>query len=127
MIGKTEFKIGGWLAPENTVEAYTLAKECGINSMYLLGGYCGTAAEQKQIEVIHNRLSKNFSRLADFAAICALADLFYSLYGAFYAFLDKNYGWMSLVSVAAGLLLVGMTVKAVSELRESVQTKYMLQ
>ena len=52
MIGKTEFKIGGWLAPENTVEAYTLAKECGINSMYLLGGYCGTAAEQKQIEAI---------------------------------------------------------------------------
>lgn len=52
MVGKTEFKIGGWLAPENTVEAYELAKECGVNSMYLLGEYCGTAVDKKQIEAI---------------------------------------------------------------------------
>ena len=76
---------------------------------------------------MHKQLGKNFLRLSDFAAVCVLADLFASLYGAFYAFLDKNFGWMSLISVACTLLLIGMTVKAVSELREGVQTKYMLQ
>ena len=94
---------------------------------YVLGKEIISDAEQKQIGEIHNRLSKNFSALADFAAVCALADLFHSLYGAFYAFLDKNFGWMSLICIASGLLLVGMTVKAISELREAVQTKYMLQ
>ena len=94
---------------------------------YVLGKEINTEVEQKQIGEVHNRLYKNFAVLADFAAICVLADLFNSLYGAFYAFLDKNFGWMSLISVASGLLLVAMTVKAVSELRESVQTKYMLQ
>ena len=94
---------------------------------YVLGKEINSEVEQKQIIEVQNRLSKNFSRLTDFVAVCVLADLFNSLYGAFYAFLDKNFGWMSLISIATGLLLVGMTVKAVSELREGVQTKYMLQ
>lgn len=94
---------------------------------YVLGKEINSEIEQKQIGEVHKRLYKNFAVLADFAAVCVLADLFNSLYGAFYAFLDKNFGWMSLISVASGLLLVAMTVKAVSELRESVQTKYMLQ
>ena len=94
---------------------------------YVLGKEIHSEAEQKQIGEIHKRLHKNFSVLTDFVAICVLADLFNSLYGAFYAFLDKNFGWMSIISVASGLLLVGMTVRAISELREGVQTKYMLQ
>lgn len=94
---------------------------------YVLGREIHSEVEQNQIAEVHKQLGKNFSRLSDFAAVCVLADLFASLYGAFYAFLDKNFGWMSLISVACTLLLVGMTVKAVSELREGVQTKYMLQ
>ena len=94
---------------------------------YVLGREIHSEVEQNQIAEMHKQLGKNFSRLSDFAAVCVLADLFASLYGAFYAFLDKNFGWMSLISVACTLLLVGMTVKAVSELREGVQTKYMLQ
>ena len=94
---------------------------------YVLGKEINTEGEQTQIEAVQSRLYKNFSILSDFAAICLLADLFNSLYGAFYAFLDKNFGWMSIISVACGLILVGMTIRAVSELREGVQTKYMLQ
>ncbi len=94
---------------------------------YVLGREIQSEVEQNQIGEIHKRLGKNFSRLSDFAAVCVLADLFASLYGAFYAFLDRNFGWMTLISAACGLLLIGMTVKAVSELREGVQTKYMLQ
>lgn len=94
---------------------------------YVLGKEIESEGEKKQILAVQSRLNKNFSFLADFAVICALADTFGSLYGAFYAFLNKNFGWMSLLSIACGLLLVGMTVKAVSELREAVQTKYMLE
>ena len=49
---KKEFMIGGWLAPENTVEAYRLAKGCGINTMYLLGGACKFAGDDEQIDAI---------------------------------------------------------------------------
>ena len=94
---------------------------------YVLGREIHSEVEQNQILEIHKRIGKNFSNLSDFAAVCVLADLCASLYGAFYAFLDKNFGWISLISVACTLLLVGKTVKAVSELREGVQTKYMLQ
>jgi hypothetical protein len=44
--------IGGWLAPKNTVEAYKLAKECGINAMYLLGSDCGFCGDDGQIEAV---------------------------------------------------------------------------
>ena len=94
---------------------------------YVLGREIQSEVEQIQIGEVQKRIGKNFSRLSDFAAVCVLADLFASLYGAFYAFLDRNFGWITLISTACGLLLVGMTVKAVSELREGVQTKYMLQ
>ena len=47
-----QFRIGGWLAPDNTVEAYELAKGCGINTMYLLGEACRFAGFDEQIEAI---------------------------------------------------------------------------
>lgn len=94
---------------------------------YVVGREIESEGEKKQILAVQSNLNKNFFVLIDFAVICALADTFGSLYGAFYAFLNKNFGWMSLLSIACGLLLVGMTVKAVSELREAVQTKYMLE
>ena len=94
---------------------------------YVLGKEINTDGEKKQILAVQERLNKNFAVLADFAIICALADTFASLYGAFYAFLNKNFGWMSLISISCCLLFVGMTVKAVSELKEAVQTKYMLE
>ena len=94
---------------------------------FVLGREIHTDVEKNQIVEVHKQIGKNFSKLADFAAVCVLADLLVSLYGAFYAFLDKNLGWLSVISVACTLLLVGMTIKAVSELREGVQTKYMLQ
>ena len=94
---------------------------------YVLGKEIDGEGEKKQILAVQSRLNKNFSVLADFAIMCALADTFGSLYGAFYAFLNKNFGWMSLLSIVCCLLLVGMTVKAVGELKEAVQTKYMLE
>ena len=46
------FMIGGWLAPGNSIRDYVLAGECGINTMYLLGGACGYAGDDVQIEAI---------------------------------------------------------------------------
>lgn len=94
---------------------------------YVLGREINSEAEDRNIVLVQKRLSKNFSVVLDVVVLAVLADVFCSLYGAFYAFMNKNFGWMSLISVACGLLLVGMTVKAVSELREAVQTKYMLE
>ena len=36
-------------------------------------------------------------------------------------------GYLRIVNIACGLVFIGMTVKAVDELREAVQTKYMLE
>ena len=94
---------------------------------YVLGKEIESEGEKKQILVVHTRLNKNFSKIIDFAVLCALADTFGALYGAFYAFLNKSFGWMGLISIICGLILVGMTVKATSELKEAVQTKYMLE
>ena len=94
---------------------------------YVLGKEINSDGERKQIAIVQMRLNKNFTKLVEFAVICALVDTFGALYGAFYAFLNKNFGWMSLLCMIFGLLLVGMTVKAVSELKEAVQTKYMLE
>ena len=94
---------------------------------YVLGKEIESDAEKTQILAVQKRLNKNFSVLADVAILVALSETFVSLYGAFYAFLNKNFGWMSLIGIIFGLLLIGMTVKAVSELKEAVQTKYMLE
>lgn len=107
--------------------AKALQKVVSEHTGYVLGKEIDSDAERKQILAVQKRLNRNFSILADFALICALADTFASLYGAFYAFLNKNFGWMTLISTVCRLLFVGMTVKAVSELKESVQTKYMLE
>lgn len=94
---------------------------------YVLGKEIRTEGEDKQIQIEQNRLTKNFSISVDVAVICALLDSFASLYGAFYAFLNRNFGWMSLLSFAGGILLIGITVRAVSDLKNAVQTKYMLE
>ncbi len=49
---KKTFMIGGWLAPDNTVEAYKLAKGCGINTMYLLGEACKFCGDDEQVEAV---------------------------------------------------------------------------
>ena len=94
---------------------------------YVVGKEINDEGQQRQILATQNDLNKNFSRLSDIAILCAIADTFASLYGAFYAFLNKNFGWVGLLSGACGLLLIGVTVKAVSELKEAVQIKYMLE
>ena len=94
---------------------------------YVLGREIQSAVEERNIELLQKRLSNGFSIVLDVVVLTVLADVFCSLYGAFYAFMNKNFGWMGLISVSCGLLLIGMTVKAVSELREAVQTKYMLE
>ncbi len=52
MFDKNTFLIGGWLAPENTSKAYELVKECGINTMFLLGSYSGTLGDDLQIDSV---------------------------------------------------------------------------
>lgn len=49
---KDEFMIGGWLAPKNTARDYMLAKECGLNTMYLLSAPAGWLGEDIQLDAV---------------------------------------------------------------------------
>ncbi|MBQ2307945.1 MAG: hypothetical protein II373_00050, partial [Clostridia bacterium] len=94
---------------------------------YVLGREINTEGEKERTLEVQNELYKSFTRIVDVAIIYVLSDVLYSLYGAFYAFMDKNLGYLSIVNIACGLVFIGVTVKAVDELREAVQTKYMLE
>ena len=52
---------------------------------YVLGKEINSEGEKKQVLAVQEGLAKNFSVLMDLAIVCALADTFASLYGAFYA------------------------------------------
>lgn len=94
---------------------------------YVVGKEIESEGEKERIAEIHKELGKSFSRVVDVAIVYVLADVLVSLYGAFYAFMDKNLGFLNLISIACGIVFIGMTVRAVDELREAVQTKYMLE
>lgn len=94
---------------------------------YVLGKEIESEGERERTAEVRKELYKSFTRVIDVAIIYVLSDVLYSLYGAFYAFMDKNLGYLSIINIVAGLLFIGMTVKAVDELREAVQTKYMLE
>lgn len=94
---------------------------------YVLGKEIESEGEKARIKEVQGELYKSFTRIIDVAIIYVLSDVLYSLYGAFYAFMDTNAGYLSLINIACGILFVGMSVKAVDELREAVQTKYMLE
>lgn len=94
---------------------------------YVRGKEIHSEGEQARILEIHNELGKNFIRALDAAIIYVISDILCSFYGLFYAFANRNMGWFSVVNIACAILFIGMTVRAVSELREAVQTKYMLE
>ena len=94
---------------------------------YVLGREINTEGEKERTLEVQNELYKSFTRIVDVAIIYVLSDVLYSLYGAFYAFMDKNLGYLSIINIICGIVFIGMTVKAVDELREAVQTKYMLE
>ena len=94
---------------------------------FVLGREIESEGEKKRVAEVHNELNKSFIHVLDVALIYVLSDILNSLYGAVYAFADKNMGWFGIVNAACAILFVGISVRAVSELREAVQTKYMLE
>ena len=94
---------------------------------YVLGREINSDGERKRIEEVHGEIHRSFTKIVDIAIVYVLSDVLYSLYGAFYAFMNKNFAFLSIVNIAAGILFVCVTVRAVDELREAVQTKYMLE
>ena len=94
---------------------------------YVQGKEIDTDGERERVKAVQNELYKSFTRVIDLAIVCVLSDVLYSLYGAFYAFANKNLGFLSIINIVCGLILIGVTVRAVDELREAVQTKYMLE
>lgn len=94
---------------------------------YVRGKEIESEGERARIAEVHKELGRGFGWMIDAAILYVLSDVAYALYGAFYAFLNKNFGWLGLVNLACGVLFVAMVLKALGELREAVETKYMLE
>ena len=94
---------------------------------YVRGKEIESEGERARIAEVHKELGRGFGWMVDTAILYVLSDVAYALYGAFYAFLNKNFGWLGLVNLACGVFFVAMVLKALGELREAVETKYMLE
>lgn len=94
---------------------------------YVQGKKSEESGEDARIAEFHKELGKDFSHMLDAAIVYVLSDIAKALYGAVYAFMDKNWGWLGLVNIVCGIFFIMMVVRAVSNLREAVQTKYMLE
>ena len=94
---------------------------------YVLGRETLSEKESMRIAEDQKEVEKGFVWMADAAMLYVLSDVAYALYGAFYAFLSRNFGWLGLLNFMCGIFFVAMAAKASSELSEAVQTKYMLE
>ena len=94
---------------------------------YVLGKEINTEKEREQIADVQNELGKEFELALDFGVLYAVSDLLYSLYGAFYAFMNKNMGFFNVINIGCGFLFIGMLLRAMSDMKEAVEVKYMLE
>ena len=94
---------------------------------YVQGKEIHSQGEEERIAEVHKELNKNFLLAIDVAMIYVLSDVLYSLYGAFYAFLNVNLGFLNVVNLLCGALFIGVVVKATREMKEAVDIKYMLE
>ena len=94
---------------------------------FVRGKEISSEREDQRIAEVHNDLTKGFARVVDVAIVYVICDVLVSLYGAFYAYMSKNMGWFSVLDIVIAIVFIAMSVRAVSDLREAVQTKYMLE
>ena len=97
------------------------------NTGYVVGKEINTEGEKKRIEELHRELNKGFSWVLNFAVFYVITDVLYSMYGAIYAFLRRDFGFFGIINFAFGLLFVGAVIRALGDLKEAVKTKYMLE
>jgi hypothetical protein len=96
--------LGAWCAAyRRVIEAHT---------GYVRGKEIESEGERARIAEVHKELGKGFSLMVDVAILYVISDVAYALYGAFYAFLDRNFGWLGLVNLACGVFFVAMVLKA---------------
>ena len=82
--------------------------------------------EDARIAEVHSELDRNFTFAFDAAMLYVISDVVYALYGAFYAFVNVNLGFLNVINLCCGALFIGMLFRAMNEMREAVDTKYML-
>ncbi len=94
---------------------------------YVSGREIHSEGEQRRINEVQRELKREFTLVFDVAVLYVLSDVIYSLFGAIYAFLRHNAGYLNVVNLAFGLLFIGMVVRATDALKDAVRTKYMLE
>lgn len=93
---------------------------------FVQGKKIHSEGEEARIAEVHKELDRNFTFAFDGAMLYVVSDVIYSLYGAFYAFANVNLGFLNVVNLCCGALFIGLLLKAMNEMKEAVDTKYML-
>ncbi len=94
---------------------------------FVLGREIVSEGERRRSAEIHREINQEFNRALNVLFLCIIADVLCSLYGVFYAFMRMDVGYFNIISIAMGIIYIGMTVRAADTLKEAVKTKYMLQ
>ena len=97
------------------------------NTGFVLGKEINSDGEKRRIEELHSELNKGFSWVLNVAVVYVITDTIYSLYGAIYAFLRRDFGFFGIINIACGLLFVGVLIRALDSMNDAVKTKYMLE
>lgn len=94
---------------------------------YVKGREIDTDAERVQIEAVRKELAQGFNMAFYTVLLYIASDAAFALYGAFYAFVNVNLGFLNVVNLGCGFLFIGMLQRALSDLKEAVDIKYMLE
>ena len=103
-----------------------IKKVIASHTGFVLGKEIHSEGEEARIAEIHKELDHSFTIAFNLAMIYVVSDVVYSLYGAFYAFANVNLGFLNVVNICCGALFIGYLFKAMSDMKEAVETKYML-
>lgn len=103
-------------------------KTVAAHTGYVLGrGENSSAGENTQIKALQAELCRDLWISFGVCGIYVLSDILYSFYEAIFAFAGRNFGFLGVINIAAGLVFVGFVIRSVLEINEAVRTKYMLE
>ena len=83
--------------------------------------------EERQINDFHKELFRPVNQALAALALYIASDVLNSLQVFCYAYFEADFGYFSAINLVCGLVFVAFALKAFSDIREAVKTKYMLE
>ena len=84
-------------------------------------------AEERQINDFHKELFRPVNHTLAALALYIASDVLNSLQVFCYAYYEADFGYFSAINLVCGLVFIGFAIKALSDIREAVKIKYMLE